>query len=447
VIDQGAANAEALRIAPAREWRARAESAESEVQRLRAAHEAVAVEWRDAESRLLGLEAAEAQIERLRAEIETWKKNYDALDREQSQCCKDNAAEVQRLRSEIDSLGELLKREFSTTDTAPLANKVKRLLDDLRVHAYRGDAAEDEVDRLRAELDAFEWSLRDLCRQYRLVFDKVLKRGRDASAAKSADAQETRETVQMGSLWVNNVTGDRWRVFAGETRSDGVWVSVELLRRYGGPDCAEKVDATMKLSEFRNNHVELVARPELAGAQFNCRECGGEKMSPGMVNGSKCLSLIHCSGCVHHIPGSVEPREDCPIHGWMYGKSIRDLMRTVPPVEVDPAFCAEVNASIATERAAEHDPLGEREDPPVPEKAYDPTQPAPWEIALEIGLSIPEEAWAKVPRDLSMRGNVDHRDVKPENALGHIQLQPKPERMGRDAPRDDQTRGGSSGRI
>lgn len=49
------------------------------------------------------------------------------------------------------------------------------------------------------------------------------------------------------------------------------------------------------------------------------------------------------------------------------------------------------------------------------EPEYDPTQPAPWDLALEIGRSIPEEDLAKMPRDLSMRCGSAHRDVKPAN--------------------------------
>lgn len=37
---------------------------------------------------------------------------------------------------------------------------------------------------------------------------------------------------------------------------------------------------------------------------------------------------------------------------------------------------------------------------------YDPTARPIWEIAAEIGASVPEEVWARVPDDLSM--NLDH---------------------------------------
>jgi hypothetical protein len=45
-------------------------------------------------------------------------------------------------------------------------------------------------------------------------------------------------------------------------------------------------------------------------------------------------------------------------------------------------------------------------DEPVEEPEFDPNAKPFWQVVLEIGASIPEEEWEKVPTDLSI--NLDH---------------------------------------
>jgi hypothetical protein len=51
------------------------------------------------------------------------------------------------------------------------------------------------------------------------------------------------------------------------------------------------------------------------------------------------------------------------------------------------------------------DPTAEKAAEPAPATATSSPRPI-WEVAMELGASVPESDWAKVPRDLSK--NLDH---------------------------------------
>ena len=50
--------------------------------------------------------------------------------------------------------------------------------------------------------------------------------------------------------------------------------------------------------------------------------------------------------------------------------------------------------------------VDEPADTPFEEPEFDPNAKPVWQVVLEIGASIPEEEWEKVPTDLSI--NLDH---------------------------------------
>lgn len=80
-------------------------------------------------------------------------------------------------------------------------------------------------------------------------------------------------------------------------------------------------------------------------------------------------------------------------------------MTIVKRVKIEPGGVVEVRAPELPE-GAEAEVVITVPESEVADELYDPEVRPIWEIAAEIGASVPDEIWATVPDDLSI--NLDH---------------------------------------